>query len=75
MQTLEEGELQRAVQRANQDQACVAQLPASTMSLFQGPRAGVGRGEGARGGGLMGARTKLATGQMFWSTCTGVTLD
>lgn len=53
MQTLEEGELQRAAQRANQNQACVASLPASTMNLFQGPRAGGGGvdtgGRGAHG--------------------------
>lgn len=73
MQTLEEGELQRAAQRANQNQASVASLPASTMNLFQGPR--VGGGWILEVGELMGARTKVDIGQMFSSTWAGVTLD
>lgn len=60
MQTLEEGELQRAAQRANQNQASVASLPASTMNLFQGPRAGGrgGRGVDTGGRGAHGSMNK-----------------
>lgn len=60
MQTLEEGE----AQCGNQNQASLASLPACTMNLFLGP----GAGGGAELGVLMGAWTKLATGQLFSST-------
>lgn len=53
-----------AAQRANQNQASLASLSACTMNLFLGLRAG-GGGRVLEVGVLVGARTKLAIGQLF----------
>lgn len=56
MQPLEEGECFRC-STANQKQASLASLPACTMNLFLGPRAGGGARIG--GGGLFGSMNKV----------------